>query len=105
MQAGLLNDIIEIQKLITTKDAYGSDIETYEYFLKTKAQVIYSSGNRLITNNEITFNYNTTFVVRYYIEVIESMRIKFQSRYYRILSIEQDKRLQKKTIITELINE
>jgi SPP1 family predicted phage head-tail adaptor len=105
MQAGLLRDIIEIEKVIITKDTYGSDIETYEYYLKTKAQVIYSSGNRNITNSEVVYNYNTTFVIRYYIEITESMRIKFGGRYYRILSIENNKQFQQKTVITELINE
>jgi SPP1 family predicted phage head-tail adaptor len=105
MQAGLLNEVIELQQLVTVKDAYGSEVESYEYYCQTKAQVIYSSGNKLITNNEVNFNYNTTFNIRYYIEVTETMRIKFQSRLYRILSIEQDKKLQKKTIITELIHE
>jgi SPP1 family predicted phage head-tail adaptor len=105
MQAGLLRDIIELQQLTTSKDSYGSEVETYEYYCTTKAQVIYSSGNKLITNNEVNFNYNTTFNIRYYIEVTETMRIKFQSRLYRILSVESNKQFQYKSIIAELIHE
>jgi SPP1 family predicted phage head-tail adaptor len=105
MQAGLLRDTIEIQKRIIDKDDFGSDVETFQHYLSTKAQVIYSSGKRNISNNEITYNYNVTFVIRYCVDISESMRINFDEKYYRILSIEPDRHFNKKIVITELINE
>ncbi|MDR2835718.1 MAG: hypothetical protein LBV69_05895 [Bacteroidales bacterium] len=50
MQAGQLRDTIQIEQPVITIDDFGSQIETYEYYLTTKSQVIYSAGNRNITN-------------------------------------------------------
>jgi SPP1 family predicted phage head-tail adaptor len=105
MQAGLLNEEISIFFPTITKDEYGSDIETFQYYTKTRSQVKYSSGNRDITNNEIVYNYSVTFIVRKYVQIMENMQIHFGGKKYRILSIEENKHLQCKNVITQLIIE
>lgn len=105
MQAGLLKDIIEIHKPTIETNEFGEQTQLFEKHVETKAQVIYDRGNRNISNNEIVFNYNITFKTRYYIDVNESMKVVFNKKKYRIISIESDNHIQVKTIICEVINE
>lgn len=105
MQAGLLRDIIEFEKRELITNEFNEQMIEYKPCLITKAQVIYSSGTRSIENNEMVVNYNPVFVIRYYHAINETMRIKFNNHYYRIVSIEPQKQYQQKRIITELINE
>ncbi len=62
-------------------------------------------GTREILNNEIFYDYSKTFVVRIYVDVLDTDRIKYCDKYYRVISIEPDWHLQQKTILAELVNE
>ena len=46
MQAGLLNEIIEIYKPSIESNEYGEQVQVYSKQYETRAQVIYDSGNR-----------------------------------------------------------
>lgn len=106
MRAGLLNEVIKVEKPVTTTNEYGANYIQWETFIgRTKAQVTYSSGNRLNENNEIIFAYEVVFTVRIYHQIDERMRIIWKNRKYRILSIEENRKLQSLTIKGELINE
>nr|DAY94681.1 MAG TPA: Putative head tail adaptor [Caudoviricetes sp.] len=105
MQAGLLKDIIEFEKRELITNEFNEQMIEYKPCLITKAQVIYSDGSRAIENDEIVVNYSPVFNIRYYHNVNETMRIKFNNQYYRIVSIQPFKQYQYKKIITELINE
>ena len=55
---------------------------------------------------EIIYENTVSFIVRFYCPVEDTMRIKYQDKLYRIISINPDRDLYRnKTIITELINE
>lgn len=106
MRAGLLNSIIAIEKPETVSDDFGANsLKWVNHIPKTRAKVTYSSGSRANENNEIIFAYEVIFTVRIYHQINERMRIIWEGRKYRILSIEENKELQQLTIKTELINE
>ena len=106
MRAGLLNKIISVEKPEVVCDEYGANsLKWVQHISKTRAKVTYSSGSRANENNEITFAYEVIFTIRIYHKVDERMRIIWESKKYRILSIEEDQSLQQLTIKTELINE
>jgi len=106
MRAGLLNEVIKVEKPASFTNEYGANYIQWETFIsRTKAQVTYSSGNRLNENNEIIFAYEVVFTVRIYHQIDERMRIIWKNKKYRILSIEENKKLQSLTIKAELINE
>lgn len=106
MRAGLLSEVISVEKPVTYTNEYGANSTKWETFIgKTKAQITYTSGNRLNENNEIIFAYEVVFTVRIYHQINERMRIIWKNKKYRILSIEENKHLQTLTIKTELINE
>ena len=106
MRAGLLTEVISVEKPVTITNEFGANSIKWETFIgKTKAQVTYSSGNRLNENNEIIFAYEVVFTVRIYHQINERMRIIWKNKKYRILSLEENRQLQTLTIKTELINE
>nr|WP_320038858.1 phage head closure protein [uncultured Bacteroides sp.] len=105
MQAGLLKYLIEIQKVNTNKDIYGAESESWVTNVNCKADIKFNSGNKVVQNSEVVITNQLTFVIRYYVDINESMRIIYDKKKYRIISIDSDNRLMKKTIIAELINE
>lgn len=106
MIAGRLSEKIDIQKLKIIKNDFG-EVEAEEWIpvVSTRADVSYKSGGRVDENNELFFGYSVSFGIRYYHKIDEMDRIKWNDKYYRILSIEPDKKLQRKLIHCELIND
>ena len=106
MRAGLLTEIIKVEKPVIYTDDFGANTVIWEPSIKqTRAKVTYNSGNRVNENNEITFAYEVIFTVRIYHQINERMRIIWKNRKYRILAIEYNKEQQQQIIKTELINE
>lgn len=105
MRAGLLMESITFIKAEIKKNEYGQEETIWNDYFKTRANVSYKSGNRITENNEIINTYTVNFTVRSYHKIDEFMRIGWNDKTYRILSINKDKRKQSITITGELINE
>lgn len=104
MRAGnLARSIITIEEPITSRDEYGSQQVSWKEVITTRAQVIYTKGNRHSDELEVYYDHNPIFKVRHYHNINEYMRIKYEGKYYRLLSIQKD--IQVTTLITELVNE
>jgi head-tail adaptor len=94
MQAGLLKDIIDIYKPTSITNDYGEQIVEYVKTHTIRARVIHSLGTRTIINNELIYPYNKTFIVRIYNDIKEGDEIRFDSKRFRVISIESNKELQ-----------
>lgn len=106
IRAGLLNEIIQILTPTSTVNEFGELVQTYNVSYTTRARVSHDSGTRSNENNEIFYNYSKTFTVRSYVPVNEFDLIQYNSKKYRIISIDDRiKQNNDKLIITELINE
>ena len=106
MRAGLLKEVISVEKPIIKADDYGAEKKLWiNHISNTRANVNYSSGNRANENGEIVYTYEVIFTVRVYHQINEYMRIIWKNKKYRILSIEPNRELQQLVIKTELINE
>ena len=105
MQAGLLNEIIEIHRQESRKSKFGDEQFEWMFYDKTKAEVSNLSGNRNTENHQIVYDYTKKFVVRYYIDVKDTDRILYDGDMYRILNIDANKKLMMKTISAEIIHE
>lgn len=101
--AGKLNEVVEIYDVVTERNAFGEDemnmIKTYD----TRAQVIYSGGSRTNINSDMIVPYNKRFVMRIYVPVTETSWIKWNGRFYRVMSIEESREWQEKTVDTQLV--
>lgn len=105
MRAGILRETITIQQPITVQNEYGANGIEWKDVISTRAMADYNSGNRQNENNEIVYNYTITFTIRYYHNINDDMRIIWNGKRYRILSINKEIYKQSTTIITELIND
>lgn len=105
MRAGLLKDIIEIHKPQTTVNNVGEQSTTYTKDCEIKARVLHGSGNRSVENDEVVYPYQKNVQVRIYQDINDFDRIKYDGKFYRILSIETNKDLQCKNILMEVVNE
>jgi SPP1 family predicted phage head-tail adaptor len=105
MYAGSLKETIIFERPVDSKSEFGDSTIKWVTDRQTKASVEYSNLNRTTENDEIFFSADVIFRIRIYHKIQETMRIKWENRYYRILSIEKQRTQQQITIKTELINE
>lgn len=105
MRAGLLDTDIEITRPVTSKNQFGEKELEYQFHYQTKARVVYNSGNRALENGEILYNYSLSLEVYDYVDVADTDHVTYEGQEYRILSIEHDKHLMKKTLRVEKVNE
>ena len=105
MYAGQLKEPIEIYSVTNTADDYGGSTSYMTLSYTTRAKVGHIGGSRVVLNSEIQFPYQKNFVIRYYVPVKDTDVIKYNSSYYTILSIDENKDMQMKTIITEIEND
>lgn len=104
-RAGILQEIIDIYKAHTSISDYNAQDTDYIKSYTTRANVRYDHGNRIDENGEIFYEYDKTFIVRYYVPVTEFDFIKWNGKFYRVLSIDKDRLLQQQTIRVELVND
>lgn len=105
-RAGLLTKPIKILTPKTTVNEYGEKIQEYSVSYKTRARVIHDNGSRENSNGEIFYPYQKTFNIRSYVPLTEFDLIEFESKRYRVITIEnriEDRN--DKLVITELIND
>jgi SPP1 family predicted phage head-tail adaptor len=105
MRAGLLSEDVTFEQQSINKGEFGATNVSWQPFKNTKARVTYNSGNRTNDVNEVFFAYEVVFTIRIYHQIDENMRIIWQGKKYRILSIERQKAQQQIVIKAELINE
>lgn len=103
--AGLFNEQVEIYKFFTIKNKYGEEVTDREKVFSTRAKVGHIGGSRTVINNEIQTPYMKNFVVRIYVPVFDDSYIKYKDKFYRVVSIDENREMQQKVIIAELVNE
>lgn len=108
MRAGLFSEVISVYKPYVGNTAYGVSTKT-DYIpciAQTKARVINNKGSRTNENQEITYAYTVTFIIRGYHKIDDYMRIKWKGKFYRILNIIPPTREKNEyQIDTEIVNE
>ena len=106
MRAGAYDEIVDIYKVVVTRNEYGEQHDDYEYRCTTRANVVQTGGTRSVQNDEVLYPYNRTFIIHSYIKVDEFDYIKWRGHFYRILSIDYEEKVYNhKKILTELVNE
>lgn len=105
MIAGRLNEVVKIYRPTETVNEYGGRTTEFTELYTTRAKVEYSTGNKVIENDEIVFSYAKRFFLRSYVPVTETDQIEWQSKRYRILTLENRREYNDIVLNTELINE
>lgn len=105
MNAALLKDKIGIFELVTHKTEYGTIQTSYEQKYSTRAFVKFNSETMTVSEGEIYFPITRTFIVRAHVPVIETDRIKWDDKWWRITSINRNKYYNDIEINTTIVNE
>lgn len=105
MKAADLKERIDIYKQVETRTASGAATITFERKYSCRARINYSSGNRILTNDEIFYTVDREFIVRTYVPVNESDEIRWNNKRWQILSIDHNLEYNDIIIKTTLINE
>lgn len=106
IRAGLLNEVIDILSPTSTINEFGEKVQSYTKTYTTRAEVNHESGNRTLENSEIFYTYRKNFTVRSYVPITEFDLISYDGKRYRVLTIDNKIKMNnKKTVITELMNE
>lgn len=105
MIAGKLNEIITVVKPTISRNSYGASSTSWYDSYVTRASTKQNNGTKDIVNNEVFVHYTVEFEVRYYNQIDELDRIKWNNKLYQIESIVPERLRNRKIIITTLINE
>ena len=105
MKGGLLQEVIQVITPVVTKNSYGEETTEWQEKLTLRANLTHNTGTRTNTNGEIFYTNTKIFEVRFYADIDEYDRIIFEDKIYRIINIEPNRKVQKKTIISELVND
>lgn len=105
MQAGLLNKIIEVYQPVTTINEVGSSTITWECIITTRANVRNVGMNRGQQINEIFYPTTKEFTIRSYHSIDEFYRIKYDNKFYKIISVDNRREYNDIVILADLINE
>lgn len=90
MRAGKLRETVEIFKEVSTTDPeFGSDVNTFESYLKTRADVRYISGGEAEQNNTVVNTSSVTFWLRFKEGFLETMQVEWRGNRYSIEYIEE----------------
>lgn len=104
MNSALLRHIIDIYELVETKTQYGTIKKTYNFKYQTRAHVRFNSENQVISEGEVYYPINRTFIVRAFVPVTETDVIEFEGKRYKIMSINKNIYYNDIEIVTTLIN-
>jgi len=84
MRAGLLRFPIVIQQETKVKGLAGETKKTWTEFTQTKANIVNMNGKKGVVDEQISNSRITEFTIRYTIGVIETMRIIYDGKIYKI---------------------
>ena len=92
MPLGKLDRYITIQTFTTSPNSYGEEIKTWSTYLSCWAQRVEASGGEGVTFDQVVAKQTIDFRVRYDSGINEKMRILYDSDYYNIENIQEEKR-------------
>jgi SPP1 family predicted phage head-tail adaptor len=89
MQAGKLDRKIVIQSLSVTQNASGEAVESYSIFATIWANVQQTAGREQFRAERENAQVDTIFKIRYVANLLPTMRISYDSKYYDISEIKE----------------
>lgn len=82
--------IITILQRISNINDYGEEEENYVKERTTRANVLWSSGQRTLQNSEIFIPNQFDIIVHKYINIQDTTRIELQGKQYRVIEYHFD---------------
>ena len=105
MDAGALDTKITILRLVSQRNEFGESVDFYKPLCDTRAQIVHNSGNKSDINYETQYTVTKTFIVRKYVDVREFDRIGYNGHMWNVISIDDDRIMNNKTVVATIVNE
>lgn len=105
MRAGILKNIVEIQRKQTNKNEFGETVESWQTLKSIRAGVKFISGTETDQNKEVFYQERILITIRTKSGITHQDRIKYNSVKYAIKAINYDSLNQTEQITAEKINE
>jgi len=105
MKAGAYQYQIELYHRKTTTNEYGEEVESYDLVRKTRAAINFRSKSRDLGLMEERMPGTYEMIVRSYVEVDDTSRVKWQGKTYRVIEWHEDLQYRDKVITVEEVNE
>ena len=104
MNSALLKHPIDIYELVVSKTEYGTIQSSYTLKYHTRSYIKFNSENMTVSEGEVFYPITRTFIVRAYVPVVETDRIKWDNKWWSILSINKNKYYNNTEIQATLVN-
>lgn len=105
MKAGAYQYLIELYHRETKLNDYGEEVESYVLVRKTRAAINFRSKSRELGLMEERMPGTYEMIVRSYVEVDDTSRVKWQGKTYRVIEWHEDLQYRDKVITVEEVNE
>lgn len=100
MRAGELTEVITVQRMVPTKDANGSVVDTWEDIMTVRASYASRSGSRSEDNMNTYATSSATFTTHYRPSIKGMDRLKYNGNIWYIQGEPVHRRMEDLTIIT-----
>lgn len=87
MQAGRLNQRIELQSLTSATDSFGEPIKTWATYSTVWAAVNPLYGRELLHAQQVSSESNIRILIRYNAAITVDNRVKYGTRYFDINAV------------------
>lgn len=105
MKAGAFQYMIELYHRETELNEYGEEVESYKLVRKTRAAINFKNNSRATFLGETSFTGIYEMIVRSYVEIDDTSRIKWNGKNYRVVEWHEDLQYRDKYMIVEEVNE
>lgn len=105
MKAGGYQYLIELYHRETTTNEFGEEVESYNLVRKTRAAINFRSKARVFDQSEERMPGTYEMIVRSYVEIDDTSRIKWQGKTYRVVEWHEDLEYRDKVMTVEEVNE
>lgn len=104
MNSATLRKPIQIYRLETKTTEYGTIEAEYVLHYSTRANILFESQTQVNTNGEVFYPSTRMFIVRSYVDVVEQDRIRWDDKWWKITSINENEYYGNIEIRTTLVN-
>lgn len=105
MAAGLYDKVVTIQRPQTLKNDFGEETVEYVDKYQVRARIVHQTGSVDVENGEILHNYRKKIEMYRFIDIRLTDYLKFDDNQFRVIDIDENRQLNKKTLIVELVND
>lgn len=105
MKAGAYKYLIELYHRETETNEYGEEVERYVLVRKTRAAINFRSKSRDLGLMEERMPGTYEMIVRSYVEVDDTSRVKWQGKTYHVTEWHEDLDYRDKVMTVEEVNE